>query len=806
MFLPSDILTFQELVEIPQQLRKSIETRNDHHGLATSATTTGYVGAPSATTGYGVSTFILVLKGKGTNNKDAHNKIEAAEVEGSVSKKNAPSCTTSVEDIWTPFLHKEQQHEQEGLSYNINLAFEFAPRDFGGIEHSAPQPAETENTKIPSTSIRVIQFEVHQQDPTTATPRSYNSEDGVPLSDVKRLGQSYVDSGDCWEVQLFTTASQLVWTSTSSRRSTSTSTTTCNYSSSSPSSRRSPTSCANNSSQERDEIEQCLTAFQRFEVASGSCNNELDLGLLPALCGEYFKPVTNCTTGYAPSNEDEQGHDKNPRSCTSTSGGRSSHPQIRSSRPTSIDKDDGQEIGQDNPTTRTGVFLTVGQSWSPLLLFYVREPVLMFADFDPVELLKVAFRTEFLSRIGKDEESPLTSRCPRGLRFASPSAACVPDLRKFEAQVEGGGLANFWFCKPSGDSKVHHKIERADKSTRTNAIVATIQETVDFLVEQRGCNRERLMQEVVGPAMSEAEALVLAEQAEAASTSHLLVVPESEDETTTSLAHAFFRTKLCREGWAPSLFGAEKEGKTKLKQAPGPARRGILQEKRERTLSDASTRAPSLVSYGGEEEKGLASLTSLSVAVGTGDEEHLTPETDEHQVVSSSTSTSITKCGNSASNSTHFQQRCAAVFLSLVAALRRSKAVVYRHVNIVADAEELCNSLSTSPLSLTLRCMNWSNVMQYVPCNNGQQWVQAKRMLQTYGKMFPDCRFVESYSRSPHGGLSRILTGQKAWLRYLDWRDGSVAEIDESVEENRPDYYEVSCYTTEGGACWSLFD
>eukprot|EP00392_Amoebophrya_sp_AT5.2_P011818 g11908.t1 len=356
--------------------------------------------------------------------------------------------------------------------------------------------------------------------------------------------------------------------------------------------------------------EKSLTAFRRFETVSGSCNNELDLGLLPALCRHYLAD------------------------------------------------DPVEEVifKKDSDPARPRTFLTVGQSWTPLLLFYVRETTLVFADFDPAELLKAAFRTELVARLADEE------------------------------------------------------------------------------------------------------------------------------------AVQFLNSSLCLEGWTPSFGEHNGPGRRNIEAAPGGSSslRSIASKRQKMknicTEEHDEDNVPSFPSLSTAASLTSTSSTTSSASFGTAGNEQIQIVTEQrprghddlHQGVLDE----------------YQEQTFRNCFLRLVAALRNSKAVVYRHVNLVDDAAALCRDFDFGHL-------NFSNVLQYVPCNNGEPWRQARECLEEYrfgspGTSGTSRYFVESYSRSPHGGLSRIFTD---WRKYLDWREGGIGdeELDYAAEQEREQDFNADC-------------
>jgi len=443
----------------------------------------------------------------------------------------------------------------------------------------------------------------------------------------------------------------------------------------------------------REQQEKSLTAFRRFETVSGSCNNELDLGLLPALCRHYLAD------------------------------------------------DPVEEVifKKDSDPARPRTFLTVGQSWTPLLLFYVRETTLVFADFDPAELLKAAFRTELVARLASAEWS-----------WRSCSSAEVDGALGLPLHVE---------------------------------VNAAIESTVRHLVHERRCSPSEL-DALLRPHFRAGAADRSCCGMEEVTTSPTKNYKLASDEEAVQ----FLNSSLCLEGWTPSFGEHNGPGRRNIEAAPGGSSslRSIASKRQKMknicTEEHDEDNVPSFPSLSTAASLTSTSSTTSSASFGTAGNEQIQIVTEQrprghddlHQGVLDE----------------YQEQTFRNCFLRLVAALRNSKAVVYRHVNLVDDAAALCRDFDFGHL-------NFSNVLQYVPCNNGEPWRQARECLEEYrfgspGTSGTSRYFVESYSRSPHGGLSRIFTD---WRKYLDWREGGIGdeELDYAAEQEREQDFNADC-------------
>ncbi|CAD7971288.1 unnamed protein product [Amoebophrya sp. A120] len=470
---------------------------------------------------------------------------------------------------------------------------------------------------------------------------------------------------------------------------------------------------------DRARLEQKLTKFQRFETVSGSCNNELDLGLLPALCQDYYDDMDNkmlqtlClffdgSCAKAATNEQEHyalDHDMDIFT---------NQPVVADSAAVLEENDHPRlpdKVLRPRPP-RTPCFLTVGQSWAPLLLFYVNQPVVFFVDFDPKELLKVAIRNEFCARLG-------------GKIGNKDEVDVDVDV------IQNGTTSNYDITSSS--------------TTTFTPFTDALEETVAFLKarQQTTTSGEEMLN----------DQMVLLEERILDLLQELLPLTAMTSEGAGS---SLYQTRLCTEGWTTSF--------------PSP--------------SCCAARSTPAVLY--DENKSVMQLqtTAATTSVVNDVLQHKSYSLAFLQLLHAVRFRDVA-CSATCSSTTST--------ISTPTSPQQQLQVVYRHVNLLEDAWEFNNLVFEH--NLYLKYQNWSNVLQYIPCNNGEPWRIARAKLELYSSesrapapLISSCstvatssmttnKFVESYSRSPHGGLSRVMVD---WKKYLDWREGKVLFLDET--------------------------
>ncbi len=382
-----------------------------------------------------------------------------------------------------------------------------------------------------------------------------------------------------------------------------------------------------------------------INVASGACTNELDRGILAAMGREFRRETRN-----------------NNKNCASTAT------VARTERI------------PESSARRRNVFLTVGQSWFPLLLFYLPEDlqVLLFADFDPAELLRIIFRFEFSEVFG----NLLISR-----------------FNNIKSNINSSVTLELFFL----------------------ALGISVRKTLK-------------------------RALVM------------LQSKKFEEEVT--LRH--FLQSLLRDP-------LHKAYRAYLREADGD--------------NNKSNALASLIPFVYKEFLSYGWQTPMASS-NQNDSSWLWSNQD---FFFASTEDSIVFTRLS-------------YFFALFAALRKRKAVVFRHMNLCIEKEADDLLADLRKVSAKLSFMNWSNVLNYVQLQDVVKEEEEdsdskpKKALLKYCS--DDCCMFESYSDARmRYGLSRLLRGAHGWREMLEWKQGRRENLD-NLNANKNIYDEEDLATS----------